>query len=103
MDSYLTAVGLVILENGTLRRARTNGQTETTAKAEQVAPTQQKSATVATAFAAPTEGVVQFHVSVKVDMKEFAGWEPDRIASFFSGIAQVLAAKGNVEQNASPN
>lgn len=34
--------------------------------------------TVATTFTtAPTEGVVQFHVSVKVDMKEFAGWPSD--------------------------
>ena len=33
--------------------------------------------------------MVQFDVSVRVDMKEFAGWKPDRIAAFFSGIAQV--------------
>ena len=55
-----------------------------------------------TTFSQPTEGTVQFHVSVKVDMAEFAGWEPARITSFFGGIAQVLAAKGAIEKEASP-
>lgn len=50
-------------------------------------------------FPSPTEGVVQFHVSVKVDMKEFAGWEADRITAFFNGIAQVLAAKSAIEKD----
>lgn len=57
--------------------------------------------TVSTVFAQPTEGVVQFHVSVRVDMGEFAGWQPERITSFFAGIAQVLAAKGAIEKEAS--
>lgn len=33
-------------------------------------------------------------------MQEFSGWEPERIAAFFNGIAAVLAAKGAVEQKA---
>jgi len=50
-------------------------------------------------FAPPTgDGVVQFHISVKVDMNEFAGWPAERISAFFSGIAQVLAAKGAVDK-----
>ncbi len=57
-------------------------------------------ATVYTALQA-TQGAVQFHVSVKVDMAEFAGWAPDRIAAFFAGIAQVLAAKGAIEKGTS--
>jgi hypothetical protein len=56
---------------------------------------------VSTAFVQPTEGVVQFHVSVKVDMNEFASWRPDRITAFFGGIAAVLRAKGKVEEDAS--
>ncbi len=44
-------------------------------------------------------GVVQFQVSVRVDMAELANWNPDRIAAFFSGIAQVLAAKGSLERD----
>ena len=43
------------------------------------------------------EGLVQFAVSVRVDMSELSTWSPDRIAAFFGGIAQVLAAKGKVE------
>jgi hypothetical protein len=30
-------------------------------------------------------------------MGEFASWEPKRIAAFFNGMAQVLAAKADVE------
>jgi DNA-binding IclR family transcriptional regulator len=52
---------------------------------------------IATGFMS-TEGGVQFHVAIKVDMKEMAGWAPDRIAAFFSGIAQVLAAKKGTEE-----
>lgn len=44
--------------------------------------------------AASTQGAVQFSISVKVDMAELAGWQPDRIAKFFEGISKVLAAKG---------
>ena len=49
-------------------------------------------------FSQPTEGVVQFHVSVRVDMAEFADWKADRITAFFAGVAQVLAAKGQIEK-----
>lgn len=56
---------------------------------------------VSTTFAQHQEGVVQFHVSVKVDMKEFSDWQADRITAFFGGIAQVLAAKGDIEQDVS--
>jgi hypothetical protein len=31
-------------------------------------------------------------------MQELANWRPDRISAFFAGIAQVLAAKGEVEE-----
>ena len=51
---------------------------------------------VATGFMT-TEGGVQFHVAIKVDMKEMSGWTPDRITAFFSGLAQVLAAKKGTE------
>jgi hypothetical protein len=42
-------------------------------------------------------GQLNFGVSVRVDMAEMSTWTPERIAAFFSGIAQVLAAKGKVE------
>ena len=47
-----------------------------------------------------TEGAVNFHVDVRVDMSELAGWSADRITAFFSGIAQVLAAKSALEEGA---
>jgi hypothetical protein len=46
---------------------------------------------------APTEGVIQFQVSVKVSMAELSGWSADRITAFFGGVAQVMAAKGKIE------
>jgi hypothetical protein len=34
-------------------------------------------------------------------MAEFSRWEPQRIAAFFRGIAEVLAAKGDSEKSTS--
>jgi hypothetical protein len=48
-----------------------------------------------------TGGSVQFNISVKVDMTEFANWPPDLVTAFFGGIAQVLSAKAAVEKAAS--
>ena len=38
-------------------------------------------------------GAISFQCSIDVSMSEMQAWSPDRIASFFSGLAQVLAAK----------
>lgn len=59
-----------------------------------------KNKIVTTAFAKTAEGAVHFNVSVRVEMAEFAGWQPDRITAFFNGIAEVLKAKANVEEEA---
>jgi hypothetical protein len=45
-----------------------------------------------------TAGGVTFNVDVSVDMAEFATWRPERIQAFFRGIAEVLAAKADVEK-----
>ncbi|MBT9444416.1 MAG: hypothetical protein IV086_01815 [Hyphomonadaceae bacterium] len=42
---------------------------------------------------ASSAGQVSFQVSINVDMAELSGWPADRIAAFFSGMAQVIAAK----------
>lgn len=52
---------------------------------------------VATAFAASPEGGISFHISVRVNMDQFATWKPERITAFFGGIAQMLAAKAKIE------
>lgn len=71
---------------------------DATGRSEQVVTEQpRQTATISTAFAQAAEGIVHFHVEVRVDMKEFAGWQPERISAFFSGIAQVLAAKSQIE------
>jgi hypothetical protein len=102
---YMAGAGLVQREGTLVKPARTNGaaMAENGDRPTNVATLDAPAAkpAVATAFAQPTEGVVQFHVSVRVDMKEFAGWPSDRISSFFAGIAQVLAAKGMIEKGAS--
>ncbi|MEX2156342.1 MAG: hypothetical protein WD773_05830 [Gemmatimonadales bacterium] len=111
---YLTASGIIVRENGRVNLgpqanavASGNGTAATTAgvpdapRPETAAPPKGKGAAVSTVFNAPTEGVVEFHVSVRVDMSEFKGWQGDRIAAFFGGIAQVLAAKGKIEEDAS--
>jgi hypothetical protein len=56
---------------------------------------------LASAFTHVAGGSIQFNVSVRVDMTEFKGWQPERIAAFFAGMAQVLAAKGALEKNVS--
>jgi hypothetical protein len=55
---------------------------------------------VATSFSQMAEGAMRFNISFSVDMVEMASWKADRIAAFFSGIAQVLAAKAEVEKTA---
>lgn len=97
---YLQAVGM-ILRDGNLIKLIKAGPLPPEQSAESLtAETKDRSPKPPPQiFSSPTEGVVQFHVSVKVDMKEFAGWEADRITAFFNGIAQVLAAKSAIEKD----
>jgi hypothetical protein len=55
---------------------------------------------VATAFSQMKQGTMRFNVSFDVDLSEMQNWQADRLAAFFSGIAQVLAAKAEVEKTA---
>jgi hypothetical protein len=111
---YLDAAGMVKRENGMVQivkgaQPRAAAQPATHTQSEKPAAassSESKSAplprsSVTTNFSQPMQGVVQFDVSVKVDMSEFAGWQPARIAAFFNGIAQVLSAKGAIEQESS--
>jgi hypothetical protein len=109
---YLAVAGIVEVEGGIVRRGTPRAEAQAQpAVAEDPRPPQAAHAdrkerdvarsAVATSFSQPTEGMIQFNVSVRVSMTEFAGWQADRISAFFSGIAAVLAAKGGVEQDAS--
>ncbi len=99
---FMETTGLVQREGGMVRLARTALVTSPPAERpiEGVAPDTREQPAPKPAFSQPTEGVVQFHVSVKVGMNEFANWSPDRISAFFNGIAAVLAAKAAIEQEA---
>lgn len=55
---------------------------------------------VTTGFSQMAQGAMRFNVSFDVDMSEMANWRADRIAAFFNGLAQVLAAKAEVEKTA---
>lgn len=63
--------------------------------------TSRQAPVVATSFAQATQGIINFHVDVRIDMAEFSDWSADRITAFFSGVAQVLAAKSALEKEAS--
>lgn len=101
---YLVAAGLVVREGDQLRAGsapipeRNVAPLDSEEEADTMPTPPPTRSSVTTAFSQPTEGTIQFHVSVRVDMSEFSGWPADRISAFFGGIAQVLAAKGNLEK-----
>ncbi len=113
--SYLAAAGLV-QRDGTMVRyvlpegpaappssTVSQGITDEASAAVEERPTPARPAApvMSTSFSSEPSGVVQFVVNVRVEMSEMRNWKADRIAAFFGGIAQVLAAKGAVEQEAS--
>lgn len=104
---YLQMTGIIERENGQLRLLHSNNIEQLPSRTESPAtpppeikdPLVGKHPPVQTAFSSsPTAGLVQFNISVKVDMQEIRNWKPERITAFFAGIAQVLAAKGTVEE-----
>lgn len=44
------------------------------------------------------DGMVVFHVDIRVSVADMAAWEPRRIYAFFEGIAKVRAAIAANEQ-----
>jgi hypothetical protein len=99
---YLAAGGLISREGGMVRPLQPGAIAEPETPAEAVPSGERKEpmrAAVATAFTKDlAEGIVQFNVSVRVNMAEFSTWPSDRIQAFFGGIAQVLAAKSGIEE-----
>lgn len=67
----------------------------TTADRTQEPQTQQgvRSAISEPASASSKAGAINLDISIQVDLAEMRDWTPDRITSFFAGIAQILAAK----------
>lgn len=108
---FIESAGIIARENGQIRLLKTepptppapatkvgNAETE---EEEQIPPQQRQSGRLATGFMQPQPGALNFHIDVSVELSEMGTWTPDRIASFFQGVAMVLAAKGKLEQDAS--
>jgi hypothetical protein len=101
---YLIACGLVVERDGKLQAAKTDRSQDAKGSEPAALHTQSdgdepKSQKPEAKEPPPfglvgDQGAVQFSINVQVDMKEFAGWQSDRITAFFGGIAAVLAAKG---------
>lgn len=100
---FLVLSGLILREGGQIKMAKTAAvqepsigpKLEPKPHAEQ--ETRAPGKNVNTALRS-TGGGVTFNVDVSVDMAEFATWRPERIQAFFRGIAEVLAAKADVEK-----
>ncbi|HYT04907.1 MAG TPA: hypothetical protein VEM13_08530 [Gemmatimonadales bacterium] len=107
---YLAVTGLMRRDGDTIRApeagidepAETNGGDPATTTKE-VTPSKEgaRAAAIATAFAHIPEGRLRISVDLDLDVREFASWRPERTNAFFSGIAQVLAAKAAVEAKSS--
>jgi hypothetical protein len=101
----LEAAGL-ILRDGTHLKSRVTSMPEQSAAQRPETPKEQSGETpparpkVATAFSQIAQGTMRFNVSFDMDLSELSNWRPDRIATFLNGIAQILAAKAEVEKTA---
>jgi len=104
---FMGMTGVVQREAGQIKQIRPNAaagdpiatppRTEEPRMPE-LEPTPQ-SARVKTSFASQSpDGGIDFNIAVHVDMGEFGNWRPERIQAFFRGIAEVLAAKADVEK-----
>lgn len=108
---YMSAAGLIVREGTQIRAARNIPdavmpvEEETMPASAELAvapdPVPQGAGVQTMYNQSLTSGVIQFQINVRVDLKEISGWRPERIAAFFSGIAQVVAAKGQLERNVS--
>lgn len=96
---YLASTGLVERDGDQLKIAKSSDfPTVKMTEPVKAATERDSRSNITTGFAQTPEGAVNFHIAIRVEMAEFAGWQPQRIAAFFNGIAAVLAAKANVEQ-----
>lgn len=108
---FIAAAGVVARENNQVRLLKVDGPTlpapapnTGSIKPEEMSEEKSEQVTrLATGFAQPKPGALNFHVDVSVDLAEMGTWSPERISMFFQGVAMVLTAKGKLEQDASKN
>jgi hypothetical protein len=107
---FLAIAGVVQREGGQIKPVRVSGAPDEAPGQQRIEeePHMDVDATAKTGRAVKTTYAAQstpspgggfdFSVSVHVDMAEFGGWKPERINAFFRGIAEVLAAKADIER-----
>jgi hypothetical protein len=105
---FLAIGGVVQREGGQVKQVKPSGsgEAEPSQRPEEHKPSEVDPApkgtrvnSTYTAQSTPTPGGgFDFSVSVHVNMAEFGGWKPERINAFFRGIAEVLAAKADIER-----
>lgn len=105
---YMVAAGLIQRDGNMIKLAQSTTPTaeappppQSSVEQPQMSVTEtQNRNRVLTAFTQTPEGSVNFNIQIRVGMEEFSGWGADRIAAFFAGLAQVLAAKAKIEKDA---
>lgn len=106
--AFLEVTGIVTVENGDIRLKRDGGESEIVIPpigvskpaptADQVAEIPFRNIQQPSASSGISAGGINFEIKVNVNMAEISGWSADRITAFFSGVAQVLAAKSTVDK-----
>lgn len=101
---YCEVAGLVRRENGQLSATNSSPQpapsparNDPIPAAPSVSTAPERKPSAFGGAMSPAEGGINFQVSIQVDLAEMKGWSADRIAAFFSGMAQVLAAQEKKE------
>ena len=97
---FMAASGIIQRDGGLVRLLKPV-QAEVPRAEDQKAmePENTRATRVATSYASQAPGGgIDFNISVHVDMGEFGNWRPERIQAFFRGIAEVLAAKADIEK-----
>lgn len=100
---YAVTAGLFARENGMIKLVRRDPTADSgtpalkpsaaeVQKTEERPPAQQPLAPVKSHT--PDQGGIGMQFTIHVTAAELASWQPERIAAFFKGIADVFAAKG---------
>jgi hypothetical protein len=100
---FMAASGLVLRENGQVRpRPTMTAPAEPVQAQPRIEEPREKEPSVKASrlntSVESTPGKFNLNISVEVDMAEFSTWRPERIQAFFRGVAEVLAAKADVEK-----
>jgi hypothetical protein len=93
---YLETATLIVRDGGAIKRGpgAANEQEQKTPPTPEVATAREKPPQTEK----PVGPGIAFDVSIQVSMDEIGRWSPDQIKTFFSGLADVIAAKARVQE-----